>query len=178
MKVVILLRGINVGSTRSLPMRELTDILESIGFENVRTYIQSGNVVADAPRAGLTALGDKIGTAIEEKKRFRPSILILTVEEFRLAMSTNPFPEAEADPSRLHLFFLDSTPESPNLASMDAVKTHTERYVLDGKVMYFHAPDGMGNSRLGANAERYLGVAATARNWRTVVKLSDMAGLP
>jgi len=176
MKLVILLRGINVGSTRSLPMKELAAILETLGFENVQTYIQSGNVVADAPGIAKDDAADEIAAAIEKRKGFKPAILILTVDELTRAMKDNPFRDAEADPSRLHLFFLDFEPKSPDLASMDAAKSDTERYVLNGKVLYFHAPDGMGRSKLGANVERYLSVPATARNWRTVEKILGMVG--
>jgi uncharacterized protein (DUF1697 family) len=173
--LVILLRGINVGKTRSLPMKELVAILESLGLERVRTYIQSGNVVAEPARAVSPHLADEIAQAVEDRKGFRPQVLVLTNVDLDRAGRENPFPEAEAEPRKLHLFFLADTPESPDLEAIEAIKAESERFVLTDRVFYLHAPDGFGRSKLAANAEKLLGVPVTVRNWRTVKKLREMA---
>ncbi len=90
-------------------------------------------------------------------------------------MESNPFPEAEAEPKTLHLFFLASAPEAADIESLTEAKSPSERFHLTDHVFYLHAPDGIGRSKLAANAEKYLGVAITARNWRTVQKLREMA---
>ena len=88
---------------------------------------------------------------------------------------SNPFPEAESEPKTLHLYFLFSPPERPDLDALERIKGDRERFVLSEGVFYLHAPDGIGRSRLAANAEKLLGVPATARNWRTIRKVMDMA---
>lgn len=173
---ILLLRGINVGGKNLLPMRELVEVLESLGLEEVRTYVQSGNAVFRASGAVPARLGDKVAAAIEERKGFRPHVLLLPADRLERAVRGNPFPEAEAEPGRLHLFFLDSAPESPDLDGLEATRAPTERFHLAADVFYLHAPDGIGRSKLAAKAERLLGVPATARNWRTVQKLREMAG--
>jgi uncharacterized protein (DUF1697 family) len=90
-------------------------------------------------------------------------------------MANNPFPEAEAEPSTLHLGFLASTPKSPDLKKLASIKTETERFQLIEDVFYLHAPEGVGRSKLAASSEKLLGVSMTDRNWRTVCKLREMA---
>ena len=91
------------------------------------------------------------------------------------AMVSNPFPQAESNPKTLHLYFLADLPEAPDLEALDALKRDTERYTLAGKLFYLYAPEGIGRSKLAARVEKSLGVAATARNWRSVSKIMAMA---
>jgi uncharacterized protein (DUF1697 family) len=176
MRLIILLRGINVGSTRSLPMKELVDILRSFDLEDVETYIQSGNAVARSSGKVAPDLTERISAAIEERKGFKPQVLVLSADQVKRVIAANPFPEAEADPRRLHVFFLASMPAAPDLESLERIKGPTERFELTDAGLYLHTPDGLGTSKLAEKAERYLGVPATARNWRTVMKLAEMAG--
>lgn len=171
---ILLLRGINVGGAGKLPMRELAGILESLGLENIRTYIQSGNVVFESSGQIPADLGEQIASAIEDQKGFRPHVLVLSGEAFERAADANPFEEAEEDPSRVHLFFLASEPENPDVDALTEAKSPTERFHLTDEVFYLYAPDGIGRSKLASKAEKILGVPATARNWRTVNKLLDM----
>jgi len=173
---ILLLRGINVGGKKVLPMRELVEVLESLGLEEVRTYVQSGNAVFRAAGELPAGLGEEVSAAIEARKGFRPQVLLLSAQDLERAIRGNPFPEAEAEPGRLHLFFLASTPESAHVEGLEAARSPTERFRIAGDVFYLHAPDGIGRSKLAAKAERLLGVDATARNWRTVQKLREMAG--
>jgi uncharacterized protein (DUF1697 family) len=87
------------------------------------------------------------------------------------AMVSNPFPEAESEPKTLHLYFLASTPQNPDLQTLDSIKQANEQFKLIDNVFYLYAPDGIGRSKLAARVEKALGVAATARNWRTVCKI-------
>jgi uncharacterized protein (DUF1697 family) len=173
---VLLLRGVNVGGRHTLPMRELAELLEALGLEEVRTYIQSGNAVFRAAGEAAAALGDRIAAAIEERKGFRPEVLVLSAERLEAAARANPFPEGEAEPKTLHLFFLAATPTAPDLAGLEALRSPTERFHLATEVLYLHAPDGIGRSKLATRVERLLGVPATARNWRTVQMLREMSG--
>ena len=90
------------------------------------------------------------------------------------AIKSNPFPKAVSDPKTLHFFFLAEPATDPDVGALDDAKTHTENYKLTDRVFYLHAPDGIGRSKLAANAERHLGVVATARNYRTVDKFFSM----
>lgn len=172
-RAIVLLRGVNVGSNRKLPMKELREILEGLGLEGVETYIQSGNAVARLA-APSPRLAEDIAGAVEERRGFRPRVLLLGGDRLLEAIEANPFPEADAEPRSLHLFFLAEPPPSPDLESLADVAVASERFHLDRDVFYLRAPEGIGRSKLAASVERYLGVAATARNWRTVRKLQDM----
>lgn len=171
---IALFRGINVGGNNILPMAKLKSDLASLGLENIRTYIQSGNVVFDTAGETASSLVESIAQQIEEHHGFRPRILILKREDLQAAVASNPFPEAILDPKTLHFSFLAEPATDPNMQALDDVKTSTERYELIDRVFYLHAPDGIGRSKLAAKVEKALGVAATARNYRTVDKLVSM----
>jgi uncharacterized protein (DUF1697 family) len=171
---IALFRGINVGGRNVLPMKELVRDLEALKLTNIRTYIQSGNVVFDTSSKSSAALERKIAEAIEKRHGFRPEVLIITPAQLAAAIEGNPYPEAEDEPKTLHLSFLAATPKAPDLDAMEKIKSPTERFHLAGDVLYLHAPDGIGRSRLAAQIEKHLGVPATGRNWRTVCKLLDM----
>ena len=143
---IALFRGINVGGRYLLPMKELVRDLQSLGLEDVRTYIQSGNAVFRASSEVAATLGEEIAATIEERHGFRPQVLLLTAGELADAMAANPFPEAEAEPKTLHLSFLASPPPAPDLESLTAIRSATERFQLTDRVFYLHAPDGIGRS--------------------------------
>ena len=169
-----LFRGINVGGHNILPMAELRSELESLKLRNVRTYIQSGNVVFDSTAKSASSLARKIGLRIEKQHGFRPHLLLLDREELITAIESNPFPKAVSSPKTLHFLFLAEPANDPDLKAIDNARIPTEKYKLTERVFYLHAPDGIGRSRLAANAEKYLGVVATGRNYRTIDKLVSM----
>jgi len=178
---VALIRGINVGGKNILPMATLAEDLRALEFSNVRTYIQSGNVVfqSERGRKKRTAASDfarRIVETIENRHGFKPHVLVLRIDEFNKAMDANPFPGAQSEPKTLHLLFLDSTPKSPDLESLEDARSATEKFHLDPHVLYLHAPDGIARSKFAAKVERALGVPATGRNWRTVTKIRELAG--
>src|SRR5215204_5844732 len=172
---VALFRGINVGGTNVLPMKDLASLLENIGSQNVKTYIQSGNAVFQSEEENASLLSNKIRAAIKKSYGFEPQLLLLTPKEIERAVESNPFPEAESEPKTLHAYFLASMPENPDLGALDNIKSDRERFALKDRVFYLHAPDGIGRSKLAANTEKLLGVAITGRNWRTVCKVVTMA---
>jgi uncharacterized protein (DUF1697 family) len=172
---IALFRGINVGGTNVLPMKDLVALLENIGSQNVKTYIQSGNAVLQNREENASMLSNKIRATIKKSHGFEPQVLLLEPEDMERAIESNPFPEAESEPKTLHVHFLASMPKNPNLGALDSIKSDRERFVLKDGVFYLHAPDGIGRSKLAANAEKLLGVAITARNWRTVCRVMAMA---
>jgi uncharacterized protein (DUF1697 family) len=170
---IALFRGINVGGNNILPMKELVDVLESLGLQNVKTYKQSGNAVFQSKTGDVKLLAQKIGSAIKKSKGFEPKILLLEASAFAQAIKSNPYPEAEAN--TLHLSFLYSTPPSSSLQALAEIKKANESFHLAKDVFYLQAPDGIGRSKLATSLERLLGVPATSRNWNTVCKLLAMA---
>ncbi|HEY6096101.1 MAG TPA: DUF1697 domain-containing protein [Gallionellaceae bacterium] len=173
-KLIALLRGINIGGNHPLPMKELSALLTDMGLREVRTYLQSGNVVFSSAAKDRVALAAKISSAIEAQYGFAPQVLLLDAAELRKAMANNPYPEAEANPKALSLLFLAEAPPHPDLKALEALKAGSERFKLIGRVFYLHAPEGFGRSKLAARAEKLLGVAASGRNWNTVCKLAEM----
>jgi uncharacterized protein (DUF1697 family) len=171
---IALFRGINVGGRNKLPMKDLVARLEGLGCQDVRTYIQSGNAVFRHDENDAPLLATGITTAIRKSHGFEPEVLVLTPEKLQRAVQSNPYPEAESEPSRLHLFFLSAAAKNPDTDAMDRLRTETERYTLQSDVVYLHVPDGIGRSRLAARIERLLGVPATARNWRSVTEILEM----
>ena len=169
---VALLRGINVGGKNILPMRELIESLEKLGCQNVRTYIQSGNVVFQIDKAAAKSIGEKLGSRISKSHGFTPTVLIIEAAKFLQAIADCPY-ECESG-NQLHFSFLESKPKSPDLESLTELKTSTERFQLGKGVFYLLAPDGIGRSKLAAKVERCLGVPITGRNWNTIVKIQSM----
>lgn len=176
MKIYIaLLRGINVGGSGKLPMKELLAILESLGCREVRTYIQSGNAVFAHQDAAASKLTAALSAAIKKKHGFAPHVLILERMALERVVDGNPFSAAAADPKTLHVFFLDAKPAKAKLDLLAELQSPTEQWKLRGTTFYLFAPDGIGRSKLAASVERKLGVTATARNWRTVCTLLELA---
>jgi uncharacterized protein (DUF1697 family) len=171
---IALFRGINIGGNHLLPMKDLKLILENNGCADVRTYIQSGNVIFCSAMSDAARLAKRLGAAVSKGHGFEPRVLVLTRAELENAAAGNPFPKASEDPKSLHLFFLTKPPQKPDLRACEALKAKTERFELKGNVFYLHTPDGFGTSKLAGRAERLLGVEATARNWRTVTTLLEM----
>ena len=173
-RYVILLRGINVGGKNKLLMKDLIVILETLGCKNVKTYIQSGNVVFQTENLNTSKLSEQLSQEIDLQHNFKPNVLILSSNDFLQTINNNPYPEAESDPETLHFGFLESVPEDPNLDKLDSLKITSERFQLINQVFYLHAPDGIGRSKLAAQSEKAIGVSMTSRNWRTVFKLQEM----
>jgi uncharacterized protein (DUF1697 family) len=171
---IALFRGINVGGTGIIRMKELVALLEELGGTGVTTYVQSGNAVF-RHRASAPGLTKKIRAAVRAAKGFEPEVLLLTVDQVARAAASNPFPEAEEDPAKLHLYFLATEPECPDLEVLSELCSNGERFELQKGVFYLHAPAGVGRSKMAAKVEKTLGSPTTARNWRTVQKVLEIA---
>jgi len=171
---IALLKGINVGGNNILPMTELVAVFEGLGLSNIKTYIQSGNVVFQCKQINSIELSQEICAAIKKRCGFVVHIFILEANDLKNTIASNPFPAAEAEPNMLHLFFLSSLPENPDWKTLESAKKDSEQFRLIDKVLYLYAPEGIGRSKLAMKVERALGVTATARNWRTAKKLMEM----
>jgi uncharacterized protein (DUF1697 family) len=169
---IALFRGINVGGSNILPMKELKNLLEGLGCEKVQTYIQSGNVVFINDNIQRRALGRRISAGIRKQFGFEPKVMLLDKAELLDAVNENPYKTGEG--KKRHFYFLDSLPENPDLDRLLALKSPSEEFMLKKNVFYLFAPDGIGRSKLAARVEQALGAAATARNWNTVSKLLSM----
>lgn len=172
-RFIALFRGINVGGNNILPMAELREIFLHLGFSNVKTYIQSGNVVFDSTDDDVNI--GAIQQAVLSAKNFQPKVLLLTIDAWQSAIENNLF--SVTDGKALHFFFLESPCQNPNITKLDDLRADSEEYRLIGKVFYLFAPDGIGRSKLAAGAEKALGVPVTARNWNTVSKLNSLLEL-
>jgi uncharacterized protein (DUF1697 family) len=174
-----LLRGINVLGKNKVPMRALSSALETAGFQAVRTYIQSGNVAFASPGGDRGQLAIRIARLIERNFDCAPTVVVISKAELAAAINRNPFPGAQRNPKCLHLYFLAGRPKSPDLDSLARLDAGREAFRLHGGVLYLWTPDGFADSVVRSRIERCLGVAATARNWRTVnelLKLLDRNG--
>lgn len=172
---IALLRGINVGGHNRLPMTSLTQILESAGCEQVKTYIQSGNAVFKADIDDASLFAEQVGRSIEEEHGFNPATQLVTADELQQAIGSNPYPQAESEPKTLHLSFLEREPEEEHVGAARQLLAGSESLTVIGDLLYLHAPDGIGRSKFAGNVDRALQVESTSRNWRTVIKLNELA---
>lgn len=172
---IALIRGINVGGRNRLPMKGLTKLFEAAGCEQVKTYIQSGNVVFNARVRSVGQFGDAIGKAIEREYGFRPAIRLLTAKALRTAIASNPYAQAVSEPKSLHLFFLEGSPQSTHVSDASRLLSESESLTVIDSRLYLHAPDGVARSKFASGIDRALHMSTTARNWRTVTELAELA---
>ena len=164
---ILLFKGINVGGNNILPMKPLTVLLERCGYERVKTYVQSGNVVLKSDSIPTAQVSEKI----EKEFGFKPNLIILDRLQFMETVQSNPF---SSDLGKaIHFYFLAGTP-SPDSEKIDRLALPTESYLVHENVFYLYAPDGVGRSKLATQVESCLGVAATGRNLNTINKLLTM----
>jgi uncharacterized protein (DUF1697 family) len=169
---IALFRGINVGGNNVIRMAELKTLLTDIGYTDVRTYIQSGNVVFKSSEKHTASMEEKICACVKEHAGFAPNVFVLTEDELELMISANPFPTD--DGKALHFYILKTPAGSADLEKLETLKLGDEAFKLSNEVFYLHAPSGIGRSKLAAGAERALGVPVTARNWNTIAKLHGL----
>jgi uncharacterized protein (DUF1697 family) len=169
-----LLRGINVGG-KVLKMADLKEAIAELGFGDVKTYLQSGNLVFRAPKAGDDALAGRIAKAIAEHSKMDVAVMIRSAAEWDEVIANNPFPKAAELPKTVHTFILGRQPEQARIEDLRGKDFGSEEWKIVGGALYLHTPDGMGKSELGNSIERRLKVPMTGRNWNTVLALKDMA---
>ena len=171
--MVGLFSGLNVGGNRKVPMAELRVLLGELGLEGVSTHLQSGNTVFRVGRQTDGEVVRQVEDAFAQRFGFASRAMVREIGWLRDMVGGNSFPAEE--PTKLHAFVLEHAPAAADVDALAARNTGSERFLLRGDVLYLWTPEGFGRSKFAARIPRDLKVAATARNWRTVLTLLDMA---
>jgi len=172
---IALLRGINLGARKRVAMGELRDLLESLGYEDVQTYLQSGNVVLTSEQPE-ERLAREVGRQVAAKLGVESKIVVRSRDELAEVVARNPLDDVANDPKRYQVSFLSAEPDPERVRRLEALDVAPERFVASGREIYAWHPGGMQRSRLAAAlTDERLGVTATARNWSTVCKLLALA---
>jgi uncharacterized protein (DUF1697 family) len=174
-RLVILLRGINIGSRNRISMPELRGALEEAGYDDVRTYLQSGNVVLTST-ASAKNVARELERLIADRFGLEIGVVARTRSELAKVVERNPLARVAKDPKRYQVSFLERKPASKIVRELESVAADREEVVSIGREIYAWHPAGVARSKLWAQlAGKNLGVTATARNWTTVTKLLELA---
>lgn len=168
---ILLFRG--VGGATHLPTAPLREALTEAGFENVATYINSGNAVlrSHLPRGKVIAA---VAEICRDRFGFTKAILASTLEEWSALIDNNPFPQAVATPKCLHAAVLAGKPAAEAVSRLQGFAAAGEGIEVVGNVAYLHTPGGFGRSKLAEKFDKGIGVVNSARNWNTVLKLMEL----
>jgi uncharacterized protein (DUF1697 family) len=174
-RFVVLLRGVNLAGRNRVSMPALREVLEDADFTDVATYVQSGNVVLTSRKAAK-----RVGTDVERRlaERFDLDlrVVVRTRAELAAVIDRDPFAKIATDPKRYQVTFLESPLAADVVRKLEAVATDSERVKHAGREVYAWHPDGVGRSKLAVLlAGKGLGAVATARNWKTVTRLLELA---
>lgn len=172
MKYIAILRGINVGGHRKIKMQELRDVLDASGFENVQTYIQSGNVIFEGKRTNTLKLGEKMQKLILDNFGHEVPVIVWHAEEIVEAIKHNPYKNTE----NCHLVFLQEQPEQKNINEIEKIDFREESFKVVERRIYLEIPKKYHQSKLSNSFfEKKLKTKATTRNWKTVLKLRELS---
>lgn len=172
---IALLRGINVSGKNIIRMTELQNLLASTGFDDVKTYIQSGNIVFRHHEMPLTFFENKIHAAIQNEFGFNVPVVAMDGDYLERIIANNPI--QEFDESKLMVTFLAGNPAKEKIDVMMEISYPPDKIFEGEKAFYVYCPDGFGRSKFNNNFfEKKLGQVATGRNWKTCKKLLEMAG--
>jgi len=175
-RYVALLRGINLGPRNRIAMPALREALEAAGFEDVQTYVQSGNVVL-ASRAKADAVRRKVERVVDESFGLEIPVVVRTKAELAAVVERNPLGKVATEPKRYQVSFLDGKLGAAVARKLEEVAAPGEELVVSGREVFAWHPAGVARSKLWAMlAGKGLGVTATARNWTTVTQLLELAG--
>ncbi len=178
MRYVGLLRAVNLGATRKVPMAELRELMADLGFEDVSTLLQSGNVVFSAPSAAAATIAGRIEVALEERFGFAVPTMVRTGAQLERIVADNPFPDGDDHPTQLHVSFADGPVKAAALKDVDPDAFAPEAFRVGREELYLWFPNGAGRAKMKVPFEKLLGVRLTARNWNTVLKLRDLLSEP
>lgn len=174
---IAMLRGINVSGHKIIKMEALRASFAAMGFRDVKTYVQSGNVVFDAGREAAPTIAGKIEKRILRDFGFAVPVFLTTAEKMEETVRRNPFVKKPGiDQSKLHVTFLSGDPPKNAEESLKPLAMKPEEFRILGREIYLYCPNGYGTSKLSNTAiEKKLAVGATTRNWKTVSALLEMA---
>lgn len=167
--MVALLRGINVGGRTSLPMSDLRALAQGLGYDDVATHIQSGNLLCRTTRSAVT-VASELAAALAARPGVSPDVIVRTRAQLAKVAAGNPFLADGADPAHLHVLF-GTAPASRALASINGRSYLPEQARAVGKELYLHLPNGVGRSKLAVAVSQQ----GTVRSWKTVSKLLELA---
>jgi len=173
---VAMLRGINVTGHNSIKMEQLRRLCEKLGFQKVKTYVQSGNVAFQAKTENPALLSKRISESIRDSFGLETPVIVRTSKEMKDVVANNPFlREKDVDSSKLHVTFLREAAEKSSLKTLERLATRQDRFYPVSREIYLYCPEGYGRTKLSNNAiEKALSITATTRNWRTTNTLLDM----
>jgi uncharacterized protein (DUF1697 family) len=170
-----LLRGVNVGGKNKLPMSDLVDICIEAGCKNVRTFIQSGNVIFNTNARSRAQLPGKITALIAERFGYRIPVTLRTLEKLSAVVANNPFLEQGGSEDALHVLFLADVPNPDVVAGLDPERSPGDAFLVRGQEIFLKLSNGAADSKLTNNYfDKKLGTISTGRNWRTVTKLLEL----
>jgi uncharacterized protein (DUF1697 family) len=173
---VALLRSVNIGGYGRIPMNELRSSFEKLGYADVTTYIQTGNVLFSSTSKSEPKIVNAIEERLDEDFGESPAVILRSVPELLRVAKASPFARSGANPARHHVTFLATSPASAALAAFDPPPSGQDEVVVDGREVYVHTPNGYAETKYtGSFLERRLGVVSTTRNWNTVTKLCALA---
>jgi len=175
---IAILRGINVSGKNMVKMPALVKAFERLGFENVKSYVQSGNVIFLSEPAETENLQKRIAEQIEKELELSAPLLVLEESYLKKVIENNPFAQKNGiDLSKLHVTFLSKDPDKAKISKIEPEKYLPDEFIIIEKVIYLNCPDGYGKTKLHNNFfESKLKVDATTRNWKTVNALVELAG--
>ncbi len=176
MRYAALLRAVNLGGNSKIAMADLRRLITDVGFTDVATYVQSGNAVFTGPATRPAGeLEESLATAIAERLGVKCAVMIRTSDELAEAVAANPLPGEPENPSRYFVAFLAAQPPTEAVARLAERSFEPDRVWVSGSHAYLWCPNGAASTKLtNAALEKWLGVAATSRNWNTVTKLISM----
>ena len=173
---IALLRGVNVGGKHILPMKDLVALAADCKCREVRTYIQSGNLIFAAPGDVARSFPQKLAKKIQERFGFASPVIVRTPDELAQIVRDNPFLKAGKPEKELHVHFLAELPTAEAIKSLDPDRSPPDAFRVVGRNVYLHTPNGMGRTKLTSTyLDSRLGTVGTARNWATVKKLLELA---
>ncbi len=174
-RFVALVRGVNVGGKNLLPMKELIELFLQAACCDVSSYIQSGNILFSATEQQAEEAKNIIPTRIAEQYGFKTSLVLRTKQQLAVAIADNPFLRENVPEQDLHLYFLADYPKAEALQALDPDRYPPDRFTVRGREVYVQLPNGMARTKLTNNYfDTKLKTISTARNWRTVLKLSQL----
>jgi uncharacterized protein (DUF1697 family) len=172
---VALLRGVNVGGAAKIRMHDLRALIESLGYDNVTTYVQSGNVVFTTPSRSAATVAKAVKAAITRDTGLTAEVLVRTARELGGVVAGNPLVARDVDATKLHVTFLQSAPLAVKVRALDPTIAAPDRFEVVRREVYLHCPNGYGRTKLDNTFfEKRLGVVATTRSWKTVRALADL----
>lgn len=171
---VALLRGINVGRAKRVGMADLRGVFESLGYGDVKTVLQSGNVVFSTPAPLARTANLRAEAALKEQTGVPAPMLLVSAADFVAVAKDNPLLDIATDPSRLLVTFLAEPPDASRIELPDAATLAPEVIRLGSRALYQWCPDGLLASRVPTAFWKQFGATVTTRNWRTVARLVEL----